>query len=470
MKFYNIFLLLTSLLLLHSKAWGQYEFHYAPMDSFDLHTKALIREINAGIESIQESFPKATRNEFKEIFEKKADLLTKRLNSNHFVNDQDLNLLLNEVFREITTKNPREGYPMRMLISRSSAPNASCWGEGTMVVNLGLLGRLNTQSELAFIMAHEMAHQLLDHVNEATLEAMKRRNDKSLKKRAETYGKLAVLKDIAYDDAKYSRKNEHQADSFAVVLLRNTSYQWHVYESVLNMLDSADYPESTHMPDLRSRFHFDRYHFKDKWLESPSGGLGKSSDRGLFSSDSLKSHPHISQRIAYLDSLFGGNNPMQRATQSTERLASDLQQRIDLELVHSSFILHDYGRSLFYTLQMLNRYPENKFLKTHLAKLLVRLYLSRKNHTYSRYVDVSNYYPRGMEELFVFLNNLRMSEIGNLAYNYLNRDTVFDKANEEHYFLLFRVSTELNNLEVSEKVLTAYKSSFPGGKYLDLMK
>ena len=73
-----------------------------------------------------------------------------------------------------------------------------------MVVNLGLLGRLKTQSELAFIMAHEMAHQLLDHVNEATLEAMKRRNDKSLKKRAETYGKLAVLKDIAYDDAKYS--------------------------------------------------------------------------------------------------------------------------------------------------------------------------------------------------------------------------------------------------------------------------
>ena len=133
MKFYNIFLLLTSLLLFHSKAWGQYEFYYAPMDSFDLQTKALIREINAGIESIQESFPKAKRNEFKEIFERKADLLAKRLNSNHFVNDQDLNLLLNEVYREITTKNPREGYPERMLISRSSAPNASCWGEGTMV-------------------------------------------------------------------------------------------------------------------------------------------------------------------------------------------------------------------------------------------------------------------------------------------------------------------------------------------------
>lgn len=470
MKSYHIFLLLIFLLWLHSQAVGQYEFHYTPMDSFDLQKEALIREMNAGIETIQESFPKATRNEFREILEKKVDLLAKRLKSNHFVNDQDLNLLVNKVYTEITSKNPREGYPTRMLISRSSAPNASCWGEGTMVVNLGLLGRLATESELAFIMAHEMAHQLLDHVNEATLEAMKRRNDKSLKKRAETYGKLAVLKDIAYDDAKYSRKNEHHADSLAVVLLRNTRYRWRVYGSVLNMLDSADYPKSPHIPDLRSRFHFDRYHFKDKWLEPPSSGLGKSNDRGLFSSDSLKSHPNIPQRIAYLDSLFSGQKSPQSTTRPEERFMADLQRRIDLELVQSSFILDDYGRSMFYTLQMLDRYPENKFLKTHLAKLLVGLYLSRKNHTYSRYVTVSNYYPKRMEEVFVFLNNLRMSEIGNLAYNYLNRDVVFDKAKEEHYLLLFTVSTEMNHLEVSEKVLTAYKTSFPNGKYLDLMK
>ncbi|TRX61748.1 M48 family metalloprotease [Fulvivirga sp. M361] len=467
MKSYHFFCLWTSLWLLHGLAYSQYDNDYVPMDSLGLRTERLIDDIHNDIAGVKAALPKSSRSELKEIFERKADLLEKRLKSNHFVNDTEVEMLVNKVYAEIVSKNPRKGYPTRIMISRSAIPNASCWGEGTMIINLGLLSRLRTESELAFIMAHEMAHQLLDHVNQASVDALKRRNDKSIKKRAEAFGKLEVLKDIMYDDAKYSRKKEHEADSMAVVLLRNTNYQWLVYEDVLNILDSADYPEIVKTPDLRSRFNFKQYTFKDKWLRPPDSGLGKSANTGLFSTDSVKSHPNISKRIAYLDSMFNKQNQVQ---ETKKTISTSLQRRIDLELVSSSYILKDYAKSMFYTLQMLDHYPQNRFLKTHLARLLVQLHLSRKNHTYSRYVGVSNYYPKMMEEVFIFLNNLRMSEIGKLAYNYINRDSVFDKANEEHYYLLFTVSTALENLEVSEKVLEAYETVFPDGKYLKAMK
>ena len=470
MKSNAIFLFLASLWLMHDQAYGQYEYEYVPMDSFDLQKETLIDEINTDIAAIQSSLPRSSRDELKTILNYKAELLARRLKSNHFINDGELDQLVGKVYSEITTKNPGAGYPTRIMISRSPVPNASCWGEGTMIINLGLLSRLNTESELAFIMAHEMAHQLLDHVNEATLSAIKRRSDRNLKKQAKTYGKLDVMKEIAYDDARYSRIKEHEADSMAVVLLRNTSYQWQVYERVLDMLDSADYPETRERPDLKSRFDFSKYPFKDKWLEPPHSGLGRSSNTGLFSADSLKSHPNIPKRIAYVDSLYGYNAGKKGYDPSHDRIASSLQQRIDLEMTSSTFVINDYAKSMFYTLQMLGQYPENKFLKTHLARLLVELYLSRKNHTYNRYVRISNYYPKMMEELFIFLNNLRMSEIAKLAYNYINRDAVFDKSNEEHYYLLFIISTGLDNLEVSEKVLTAYKNSFPDGQYLEAMK
>ena len=470
MKSNVIFLFLASLWLMHDQAYGQYEYGYVPMDSFDLQKETLIDEINADIAAIQSTLPKSSKNELKGVFKRRAEVLAKRLRSNHFVNDGELDELVDNIYTEITTKNPRAGYPKRIMISRSSTPNASCWGEGTMIINLGLLNRLNSKSELAFIMAHEMAHQLLDHSNEAILDAINRRSEKSLKKQADTYGKLAVVKDIVYDDARYSRIKEHEADSMAVVLLRNTTYQWQVYEKVLNILDSADYPEIAQRPDLRSWFNFSRYPFKDKWLEPPQPGLGRSSDTGLFSSDSLKSHPNIPRRIAYIDSIYSHGKGEKGYNPAHDPINSSLKERIDLELAPSAYVLNNYAKSMFYTLQMMERYPENRFFKTHLSKLLVELYLSRKNHTYSRYVGISNYYPKMMEELYTFLNNLRMSEIAKLAYNYINRDAVFDKTNEEHYFLLFIISTGLNNLEVSEKVLTAYKNSFPDGQYLEAMK
>lgn len=439
------------------------------MDSLILDKEELIHAMESNLANLKKTLPKPVRSEMIELYEHKSKALISLIESNYFLQDEELNHLINEIFKEITTKNPREGYPERLLISRSPSVNAQCWGEGTMVIHLGLLGRIKTSGELAFVMAHEISHQLLDHLNLRIKGALERWNDKDLKKRVEESGKLAVLKELTYEGSRYSRKYERQADSLAVVLLKNTKYNWWQYEQVLNMLDSADYPEYRKSPDIRSFFNFSRYPFQDKWLIQPQSAFGKAeSNSFIYDRDSIQSHPDIESRIRYLEVLFG---KVEAPILPSERvLSAELQQRIDFEITQGAFVMENYGLAMFYTLQMLERYPENKYLKSLLAKIWYELYVARKEHVFSRYVTVSNKYPLLMESLHIFLNNLRLSEIAFITFNYLNRDAVFDKDNEEHYLILWQISDELKLTDVQEKLLLAYHERFPDGTKLNSAK
>ena len=72
-------------------------------------------------------------------------------------------------------------YDWEVIALRSNEVNAFSVGAGMIFVTTGLLRRLNAESELAAILAHEMSHQLLGHnrqvINETELSAdMPQRN------------------------------------------------------------------------------------------------------------------------------------------------------------------------------------------------------------------------------------------------------------------------------------------------------
>lgn len=462
-KIIIIFLLPLSLLVVPLCCYAQFEDNYEPIPSIGDEKAILIAEIEASIKLLNENFPRSLKSEIKDIYEDRVKTLKGLLESDYFIDDPEVSALVYGIHKEITSTHPREGYPVRLLVSRSPSVNAYCWGEGTMVINLGLLSRINSESELAFVMAHEMAHQLLDHINQRLINTIEKRNDKDLKKKVEESGKLEVLKSLTYDFYRYTRKNEIQADSLAMVLLSNTKYDRKASQTVLLMLDSADIPENTNKPDLKSFFNFSRYAYKEHWTRKPSSSFGLAGrSNSDYNTDSVKSHPDIADRIRYIDSLFL-SGPTSEDAADKKPFSPLLRERLDIELPNSAFVINDYPRAMYFTLQMLKKYPENKYLKTLLARLWVRLYTARKEHTFSNFVPLSNYYPKMMEELYIFLNNLRLTEIGHIAFNYLNRDQVFDWENEEHYQLLWKISNEIKMMDVAQKVEKAYNTKFPDG-------
>ncbi len=58
-------------------------------------------------------------------------------------------------------------YRWECALVRDSKPNAFSVGSGMIFVTEGLFARLQTEAELAAVIAHEMSHQLLGHTREA---------------------------------------------------------------------------------------------------------------------------------------------------------------------------------------------------------------------------------------------------------------------------------------------------------------
>ncbi|MCC6952703.1 MAG: M48 family metalloprotease [Deltaproteobacteria bacterium] len=62
-------------------------------------------------------------------------------------------------------------YPWQILVLKSDKANAFNPGAGVVFLSLGMIRELKTEAELAAVVSHEMAHQLLGHTREALAEA-----------------------------------------------------------------------------------------------------------------------------------------------------------------------------------------------------------------------------------------------------------------------------------------------------------
>jgi hypothetical protein len=98
------------------------------------------------------------------------------------------------------------GCPSRIRLARSSQVNAFAT-DGYVVMTTGLLGFTQDEDELAVAIAHEMAHNILDHP--ARLDAQK--------------VPRGVLRGIGKNAARV-RATEEEADRFAVRLLHRAGY------------------------------------------------------------------------------------------------------------------------------------------------------------------------------------------------------------------------------------------------------
>lgn len=99
---------------------------------------------------------------------------------------------------------------INLLIQQNPSINACCYPNGTIVLNTGLLSVLHSEDELVAILAHEIAHFVLDHSVQNVNAAIAR------KKRAEFWAALATgLTAVAEGYA--ASKNEYYVPGAATI-------------------------------------------------------------------------------------------------------------------------------------------------------------------------------------------------------------------------------------------------------------
>ena len=255
------------------------------------------------------------KKDYKEIYEARFAEVAKFLESTRAVTDQKANSYLQSLLEKIRDANPElKAREIRLLFSRDSWPNAFSMGEGTLVVNAGLMVFLDNEAELIFVICHELAHFYLEHSNKSIKKNVENYNSKAfqneltrLSKQEYGAGKQIdeLIRKLSFAGRRHSRENETEADRYAFMFMKNTGYDCNAIRTCLQLLDKVDDSLLYKPVNPELTFNFTNYPFKKKWVQKESVIFSEMSndDSPLTKKekDSLKTHPACTDRILRLE-------------------------------------------------------------------------------------------------------------------------------------------------------------------------
>jgi len=167
------------------------------------------------------------------------------------VNDPELQRYINKVGRWVVNQTNRSHLPWRFAVLSSTHLNAFATPGGNIFITDGLLRTLNSEAELAAVLAHEVAHVIKKH----HIKAMSSINTSGLsgvlKLAGQTRGgqdnfiakeMVGQVKDMYLRGL--DKDDEFEADRMGVVIASRAGYDPFALVTVLQTLDSIN-PESS---------------------------------------------------------------------------------------------------------------------------------------------------------------------------------------------------------------------------------
>lgn len=164
--------------------------------------------------------------------------------------DDNVQKYVNQVGRWVSLHTERPDLPWKFGILASTNVNAFATPGGTIFITRGLLQKLNNESELAGVLAHEMVHVVRKHhlaalQKEARLgiasdllgEALKDKNsqvlEKAIKAGTEVYARGL------------NKEDEFEADRMGIVIATRAGYDPFGLPAVLQMLEASNAKDSS---------------------------------------------------------------------------------------------------------------------------------------------------------------------------------------------------------------------------------
>ena len=190
------------------------------------------------------------------------------------------------VLDRLTAAVPNNPFFFRAAVCQSPLVNAFALPGGRIIVTTGMLTSLASAEELAAVLAHEMNHVLLRHTMQMTIRASGLRFVVYALSRDHPVAGIATSVWSAVGLMSMSREKESQADRRAVHLLADASVD---PKAMVPMLERLRRAEGRRLHDAQG---------------SASGKLF----------EKLRSHPHLSQRIADVEAEIAGT-PLTAAPQ-----------------------------------------------------------------------------------------------------------------------------------------------------------
>jgi len=204
-----------------------------------LQTKNSLAQINTSREKI------VTR-----IYRGRLTMLQELVEHGLFIQNDTIEQFVQRVVDTLMAHNSLEHKPAKILISREASVNAVCFGEGTFMVTIGLLSKIQNVDHLAFTLAHEIAHYELDHVKKQVIDFAERKIPEDVKEQLErintgdvTEEGMEQVRNYLLSIGQFNRHKEISADSLGFIYYTRAGFRQQEALEMLNILDSASAPK-----------------------------------------------------------------------------------------------------------------------------------------------------------------------------------------------------------------------------------
>jgi len=275
---------------------------------------------------------------------------------------------------------------------------------------------------------------------------------------------LALLRNISYEGSSLSQAIEVMADSEGFEYYTNAGYPPKQAIAALELITKAYRPKYPQGELLLAPFHSKRFPIKAHWIRNRPKAYSNPTRSLIFNTDSLGSHPQFEKRKANIKSHFNDNFPVKLNANLNKGRA--LIPMAEFEAIEAAYFTRQYDHCIHLALQMKSQYPRNSYTVTMISKALVELFEARLIGTFGLYVpQFTSYYHEELRQLNNFLYNLSDTELGDAAYFFLSKSGNFNRQNEDHVYLLWKIAKLTNRIDVRKRMKDVYRNKFPKGKY-----
>lgn len=429
----NIFFLFFGLTIsLH------YSQDYKPLDTIDGKERnnfILNFKINNDvlIKDLKTKYTGKTGRKLAKVYTEFRDGFEKEIKERKFSFKSNFDVKIQNIIHELSKNNTTIPKNLKILIAKDNYPNAFCLGDGTFVVNMGLFSLMETEQQIAGVISHELAHEILKHNLKSYLRIVEEdinAKEEILELKNSPYNTseraFNLFKKKAYRNKNEQRKKEIEADSLGYVIFKNSTYSKHEYINALENLQKFDSisPTEIKIETYKKYFSTPNQNFKEEWLKKEDFSTFTYSYKDKLDKDSLSTHPEIGTRIEVLKKNFPEINNTVNFDENDAKNFKSTRKIAFMEILPNFYQSEDYGLGIYTALQILQESDiEQDYMKYWLGVFFQKIYLARKEYALNRYLDRVDPQDKNKsyQQFLNFMWNLKLEEIKNIADYYTKK-------------------------------------------------
>ena len=320
--------------------------------------------------------------------------ISRLVNNGRILYGDPITRMLERMADTLLKDHPQLRSELRFYTVKSPAVNAFATGQGMIFVTTGLVAQAENESQLAYILSHEIIHYYRKHNMEMITRRVKTADDEATR----------MANFLIYHNR--SREMENEADSLGLTLFYiNSPYDKRVSDGVFDVLQYALLPFD--------EIPFDTLYFDSPFFKIPSNYyLAKVADitsRDDYD-DSHSTHPNIKKRRARTGEILSHHQGGSQYVVTTPEEFAHLRMLARFECIRQNIIYANYTRAFYDSYVLERQLPGNEFLLKAKAQALYGIAMVKSYRHTSEVVGDWNDYEGEIQQLYYLFRKLNEEE------------------------------------------------------------